>query len=196
MKARIVNLEHQQYDEVFKVSYICIDTAAGIDVQTGDIIAADFEDVEFIYEFPYEEYIIEHREILYIKKPAEASYEMYYIILKSIEEFLHSSVESIVIVNDIDSKNKKVWIKHVNAAVNGVPVSIDVSGKKYDNVIDIKISDVDKEEFLCSCEKELYKVQNGLRLYTKRLNGLMYTIKKAKREELYTGTRELNEALE
>jgi hypothetical protein len=176
LKARIVDPEHQLYNEIFNVSFISVDTAAGIDIQTGEIIAASFDDIEFIYELPYEEEIIKHREILSIKKPREASFAMYSVILNCMEEFIGGDIESIVIVNDVDSKSKKVWVKHINAAVNGIPISIDISGKKYDNVFDIKVSDINKDEFIFSCEREICKVQNGLKLYTKRLNGLMYTI--------------------
>jgi hypothetical protein len=192
MKARVIDQSHEYFDTVFNVKYLSYDRLAGVDTIYGDIVAAGFDEVEFYYDAPWEEEIIKSREILNIKKPKKASYCMYYMIIKAIEEHIGENIRDITVVDTREADMNKVWIKNVYAAVNGYTILINIVGKNNCNCFDIKISNINMEEFINCCETEIIKLKIGLDTYTKRINGLQYTIQSLRENKLYTCTLELN----
>lgn len=184
MRGRINLDTHEFYDAIFNINYLTFEMAAGQDMETGSIVAADFENIDFIYDSPWEEKIIKNREILNINKPKEASYYMYFILISAIEEHIKGEIRELQILSDIDNKSNNRWVKKIKIAANGRPVVVNISGKKYSNDFDVRTTDMDKEEFILECQNEIGRMQNGLRLYTKRLNGLMYTIQLIKNDKI------------
>lgn len=176
MKGRVKLDAHEFYNSVFDIGFLSFEMAAGQEERTGSVVAAQFEDVDFIYDAPWEEKVIKNREILNIKKPREASYYMYFILISAIEEHIKAEIDELQILSERDSLSKNMWVKKIKLAANGIPVVINISGKKYSNEFDVRTVDMERQEFVKECEEEIEKAQNGLRLYTKRINGLMYTI--------------------
>lgn len=192
MKARVIDPKHEFYNCIFEVACLSYENAAGRDIKSRDIIAASFEELEFIYDSKWEEDIIRNREILNIKKPKKASYYMYYVLIKSIEEHIGLDIGKLIVLVDNELDSKKVWIKKVIAAVNDRPVTINITGKNYTNKFDIRIIDEDNEEFIMKCRSEIEKLQIGLKNDAKRINGLADTIKSIEGEKVYTSTQELS----
>lgn len=192
MKARIIEKKHEFYDSTFEVAFLSYDNAAGRDIKTKEIIAAEFDDIEFIFDANWEEEIVRNREILNVKKPKKASYYMYFILLKSIMEHVKSDIDELLILHDNEYDSKKVWIKRIVASVNGNPININITGQYYSNKFDIKITDVDNEVFIEECMEEIKKLQIGLRKDAKRINKLVNTIKYIKGEKVYTRTQGLS----
>lgn len=177
MRAKIINKDNNLYNREIIVCYLRTDKIAGIDIVTKKPVVMPYEDIELKFDNDWEEKVINQRDILEIKKPDEASNYMYYAILNSIEEHIGEEISELIVVEDKDmSSKKKLWIKTIMAFVNGSPIKINMSGQRYSNVYDIRISSVDKDEFVDYCQTESNKLENGLLMYTKRLNGLMYTI--------------------
>jgi hypothetical protein len=176
MLAKVVNKKNEYCGRTYSVSYLSYNTAAGYDVKSRDAVLANLNDIEVICEEEWEKSIMDNKEILQIKKPCEASYYMYYALLNALLEHFKCPVKSFLIVQDEGKKMAGIWIKEIKALINGRPVCINISGKKYKNIFDIYINDIDRKEFEKECKREIQKVKNGLKLYTKRLNGLMYTI--------------------
>lgn len=168
----------------FNISFLSYEMAAGREEGSDNIIAAAIEDIDFIYDSAWEKKIIENREILGIKKPKDASYFMYSAIVQAIEGHIGENIKEFVIIEDKDSVLKKAWMKKITALVNGRAVVINITGKRLSNTFSITASDVEADEMLNICERESNKVQNGLKKYTKRLNGLMYTIQLIKNDKL------------
>lgn len=193
MKCKIIEKNHQYFNIVFDVKYLSYNTIAGTSRGLSDIIVARFEEVEFIYDLPWEEEVVKNREILKIKRPNEASYYMYFAIIKALEEHINERIEDMVMVKDGDYASKKVWGKKIKIAVNGKPVLVDITGRRYSNVFDIRITDLDRDEFLEDCAIEVEKLKIGLNNYAKRINGLMYTMNLIKNPRMYASTLELSE---
>jgi hypothetical protein len=196
MKFNIKSDMHEFAGRICDVKFLSHNKVLGLDVVSKNRVEAEFDDVEFIFDASWEEELIRNREILRVTKPEQASYYMYYAILKSIEAHIEDEVKNIVVIKDKDMNTKKVWIKKIEAFANGKPILIDITGKKYSNIFDIKITDLNKEDFMYDCEKELEKLKIGLNDYAKRINGLVYTMQSMEERGLYTSTLELKQALE
>lgn len=194
MKCRVVSENHTHYNVLFDVRFLSYNLVRGIDKSTLNRIDVGFEDVEFIFDAGWEEELVKCRDIFSIKKPSEASYYFYYAVLKSLEAHVGGAIENMTVIKENDLASKRVWIKKAEAFVNGKPVIIEVTGKKKCNNFDINITDIDKEDFIHDCEKELEKLKIGLQEHTKRINGLMDTIHQMKDNKVYTSTLELKEA--
>lgn len=192
MKARVIEASHEFYDCIFEVSCLSYDNAAGRDVKTGDVIAAGFEQLEFIYDGEWEREIVENREILNIKKPRKASYYMYLALVKSLEAHIGDEIRELVILDEKEIDGKKVWMKNIKAAANNSPLTINITGKNYSNKFDIRITEGDRDEFMEECRGEIERLQIGLKRDAKRINGLVDTIKDMKNEKVYTSTPELS----
>lgn len=192
MKAIVIVPDHEFYDCMFEVSCLSYDNAAGRDLKTGDIVAAGFEQLKFIFDDAWEKEIIENREILYIKKPRKASYYMYYALVKSIEAHINEELFELIVLDEKDIDSKKVWMKSIKASANNKPLTINITGKNYSNKYDIRITDGDREEFIKECRTEIERLQIGLKRDVKRINGLVDTIKDMKNEKVYTSTLELS----
>lgn len=184
MRAKVTANNHEYNGEEFKVSFLSFDMAAGTHTGTGDVIAASLEELEFIFDAEWEEKIINNREILNIKKPREASYFMYSAIIQSVEGHLGEALKELVLVEDKDSSLKNTWMKNITILANDRPVNVNITGKKLSNSFSITAIDMKKGEFLEKCEREADKLQNGLKKYIKRLNGLVYTIQLIKNDNI------------
>jgi hypothetical protein len=192
VKAKVIEKKHEFFGSTFEVAYLAYDKIAGNDLINKDIIAAGLDEVEFIFDAEWEKEIIYNSEVLNIKKPKKASYYMYYAIIKSIIEHTGEAIRDLIILDDNEMDSKKVWIKKIKASANEKPIIINITGQNYNNVFEIKITDMDRDEFIKDCEDEINKLKIGLDLYAKRINGLMYTISSLKGEKVYTGTPELS----
>lgn len=187
--------KHGLYNCKFEVGFLSYEMAAGRDTVSGSVVAAEFEDIDFIYDEAWEEKIIKNRNILNINKPKEASYYIYFILISAIEEHIKEDINELQILSDTDNHSKNMWVKRIELSANGSPIRINISGKKYTNSFDVRTTDIDKEEFILDCEEEIKKVQSGLKLYTKRLNGLMYTIQLIKNDKITNETARNNRML-
>lgn len=177
MRAKIVLKDNLYYGRIIKVSLLSFDRVAGM-LNPLNKIDLKFNDVEFIFDEPWERELIENRWVLNIKKPQMASHYIYYAIIKSVKEHIGENIDEIMVLKDVDNKFKGAWEKRVYAAINNKPIAINISGKDYINSFQIKIMDIEREEFIKRCFEEIEESKNGLKMYTKRLNGLMYTINK------------------
>ena len=176
MLAKVVNKKNEYCGRTYNVSYLSNNTAAGYDIASRDAVLANLNDIEVTCEEEWERSILDNKEILQIKKPYGASYFMYYALLNALLLHFKGPVKNFLIIQDEDNYKTGIWTKEIKAVINGRPVLINISGSKYKNVFDIYINDINKKEFEEECKREIEKVKNGLKLYTKRLNGLMYTI--------------------
>jgi hypothetical protein len=194
MKCRVVSENHAHFNVIFDVRFLSYNLIRGLDKNTLNKIDVGFEDVEFIFDAGWEEELVKCRDMFSIKKPDEASYYFYYAVLKSLEAHVGGGIENMTVIKEHDLASKRVWIKKAEALVNGRPVIIEITGKKKCNTFDINITDIDKEDFIHDCEKELEKLKIGLQDYAKRINGLMYTMQQMEDNKVYTSTLELKEA--
>lgn len=192
MKAKIIDEKNNSYGKIFEVVHLSFDTAAGYEKGIRVPIYAPLKAIEFIFDYNWEKEIVKHRNILNIIKPKKASYYLYYAILKSLRDHLGEEIIEIDVIKDSDEDVKRAWIKRIEVVCNGRPISVEIVGKNYANVFDIKASDIKIEEFIRECQEEIEELKIGLDLYTKRINGLVYTIKNLKDEKLYTSTHELS----
>lgn len=192
MKARVIDTKHEFYDCTFEVSYLSYEKAAGRDTKSKDIIAAGFDELEFICDTNWEEEIVRNREILNIKKPKKASYYMYYVLIKSIEAHIKTNIKELLILDENELDSKSVWMKKIVAAANNNPIIINITGKNYSNNFDVRITDGDTKEFIDECRAEIEKLQIGLKRDAKRINGLVDTVKSIGEEKVYTGTQGLS----
>ncbi len=192
MKARVIEPNHEFYDCIFEVSCLSYENAAGRYLKTGDIIAAGFEQLKFIFDADWEEEIIKNREILNIKKPRKASYYMYYVLVKSIEAHIGEEPFELIVMGEKEIDSKKGWMMNIKAAANYKPLTINITGKNYSNSFDIRITDGDREEFIKDCRTEIERLEIGLKRDAERINGLVDTIKDMKNEKVYTSTPELS----
>lgn len=190
MKAKIIYKNHPNYNCIINVFHISLDGVTG-KLSQGERIMAPFNKVQLIYDAKWEEKIMMHKDILGIKRPPKAPLYMYYVIIEAIEKHIGGRIENITILREVDNEFKKVWNKRIYGAVNGQPLGIEIGANNYSNMFDIKIRDIDEDVFIENCRDEIDKLKIGLELYTKRINGLMYTMKKMKDRGLYTSTHEL-----
>lgn len=191
MKARILYESHPNYNCIINVIHISLDGVMGM-LSSGEKVMAPFDEVQLIYDNDWEKKIMKHRDILEVKRPLKASLYMYYAIIESIEKHIGGEIEDISVLKEVDNEFKKVWNKRIYGAVNGKPIGIEIGANNYSNTFDIKIRDIDEETFIEKCQDEINDLKIGLELYTKRINGLMYTMKKVKDNGLYTSTHELS----
>jgi hypothetical protein len=117
---------------------------------------------------------------------------MYYAIIKSIEEHTGINIDELLILDDKELNSKKVWIKKIITAANSNPIAINITGQNYSNKFDIKLTDMNKEEFIKECQSEIAKLQIGLKKYEKRIDGLIKTVQSLNEEKMYTSTQELS----
>lgn len=192
MRARVIDPKHEYYDCSFIVSYLSYNNIAGRGRDSRDIIAATFDEVEFLFDNGWEEEIVNSREILNIKKPKKASYYMYYAILKSIEAYVGSQDLDLFILEETEIASKKVWTKKIIAYAGFHPIQIDVTGQNFINRFDIKVADMDSKDFICECRREKEKLEIGLKDQAKRINGLNYIIENVNNDKVYTSTQELS----
>ncbi|EYE89024.1 hypothetical protein Q428_04970 [Fervidicella metallireducens AeB] len=184
MKGRIINKNHEYYDSVINVEFLNSELIAGRVSDNGEIVAAEFNEVEFIFEARWEEKLIKNRDILNIRKPKEASYYMYKVLIQSIEEHLGEEIERVSVVSDKNSSSRDVWIKDIRIVVNSRILYISMTGVRYENVFDVRIKDLNKEEFIEECTEKLNEMTNGLSKYIKRINGLKQTIQMLKYDKI------------
>lgn len=192
LKAKVIKPDHEFYDCTFEVAYLSYENIAGRDSNSGDIIAANFDEVEIKCDTSWEEIIIGNREILNIKKPGKAPFYMYYAIIKSIEEHMGTSINKLIILDDKEFITKKVWVKKIIVAANENPIAINIVGQNYSSKFNVSLTDMNKEDFIMKCQSEIVKLQIGLDAYEKRINGLINTVQSLKEEEMYTSTHGLS----
>lgn len=184
MKGRIINRNHEYYGSVINVEFLNNELIAGRITDKDEIIAAEFQEIEFIFEAVWEEKLIKNRDLLNIRKPKEASYYMYKVLIQSIEEHLDEEIETISVVSDKNSLSRDVWIKDIRIVVNTRVLYISMTGVRYENIFDVRVKDLDKEEFIEECTEKLNQMTNGLSKYIKRINGLKKTIHMLKYDKI------------
>lgn len=177
MRARIISEDNIFYNKIIKVYLLTFERVFGL-VNPLNKLDLKFEDVEFIFDEAWESELVENRWALKIKKPEKAFHYIYYAIIRSVKEHIGENIDEAMILKDVDNQFKGIWEKRIYAAINDKPIAINISGKDYSNSYNIKVMDINREEFLKRCYAEVEESKNGLELYTKRLNGLMYTINK------------------
>jgi hypothetical protein len=114
--------------------------------------------------------------------PSDFSKVLAYFIIKRTNQLL----------DDKEFITKKVWVKKIIVAANENPIAINIVGQNYSSKFNISLTDMNKEDFIMKCQSEIVKLQIGLEVYEKRINGLINTVQSLKEEEMYTSTHGLS----
>ncbi|GAA0079240.1 hypothetical protein UT300005_36190 [Clostridium sp. CTA-5] len=173
MKAKIINKQLEDYDNIFGVRRMNFDQAV-INYPTGDGLKVFIlEDLELIAENKIDEFLVNNREFLKIKLTKGISVFFYNALLESLEEEVDEKIIKLNVLRDKYKINKKgIWSKELILFVNGkFPLEVNSSGQNFKtqgyNIILNKISE---QDFLNICYNEISNIEKEIQTKNKMLS--------------------------
>lgn len=172
VKAKVINSFSDYYNEIVNVKLLNFKYVSCIVNGIMPRVKIPYEDVEFVYDYEWEKYIVKYRDMLRISLPAEVSPKFYALLSKAFEQHIKTEIKSIAVLSDINEyPRRKYWYKRMVAVVNDkYPVLVTSSGKKYSNCYNINIEDLERDKFINDCKCGIEKVKSAIETGTKQLD--------------------------
>lgn len=162
LKARVTNHMSAYYLSIIDIKSINYKYVFGVGCGVDGKVKVPYEDVEFICDNELEKCIVKYRDVLKISLPHGVSPGFYGMLSNSIEEHIKGNIRSISILFDSNEKaRKKHWYKRIVAVVNDTcPLLISASGRDFTNCCNINIEDINVDEFVDECRKEMQRIKD------------------------------------
>lgn len=167
MLVKIIDKTLDDYDKEFKVRRMNYDQVVVNYPSNKGIKVFDNDKIEFITESEVDEFLINYNDFLKIKLNRGISIGLYKALLEIIESQLNIKFENLNLLRDKYVVNKRgIWEKEIIAVINkSIPVKILAVGQNFKKVgFNIKLDEIDKNEFFDMCYFEIEKIQNEIKL--------------------------------
>ncbi|MBM6837064.1 hypothetical protein H9X77_02195 [Clostridium saudiense] len=167
MLVKIIDKTLDDYDKEFKVRRMNYDQVVVNYPSSKGIKVFDNDKIEFITESEVDEFLINYNDFLKIKLNRGISVGLYKALLEIIESQLNIKFENLNLLRDKYVVNKRgIWEKEIIAVINkSIPVKILAVGRNFKKVgFNIKLDEIDKNEFFDMCYFEIEKIQNEIKL--------------------------------
>lgn len=194
MKARIINKEHEYYDNTFKIHKMNYDYIV-VYLEDNSEYSLKREDVEFISENEGEDIIVNCIDLIKIKLNNGIAFTFYKLLTSCIEEKIQKKIDNIIVLTDIYNINRRgIWEKKLFLVINNkIPLTVDVIGRKFDSIFNITIDEVSQDDFIKICtddmkriKEEIEEKENLLKIYQKTSKNIQKKTKvnKKRRKEI------------
>lgn len=194
MRARIINKEHEYYNNTFKIHKMNYDYIV-IYLEDNSEYSLKREDVEFISENEGEDIIVDCIDLIKIKLNNGIAFTFYKLLTSCIEEKIQKKIDNIIVLTDIYNINRRgIWEKKLFLVINNkIPLTVDVIGRKFDSIFNITINEVSQDDFIKICtadmkriKEEIEEKENLLKIYQKTSKNIQKKTKvnKKRRKEI------------
>lgn len=194
MRARIINKEHEYYNNTFKIHKMNYDYIV-IYLEDNSEYSLKREDVEFISENEGEDIIVDCIDLIKIKLNNGIAFTFYKLLTSCIEEKIQKKIDNIIVLTDIYNINRRgIWEKKLFLVINNkIPLTVDVIGRKFDSIFNITINEVSQNDFIKICtadmkriKEEIEEKENLLKIYQKTSKNIQKKTKvnKKRRKEI------------
>lgn len=194
MKARIINKEHEYYNNTFKIHKMNYDYIV-VYLEDNSEYSLKREDVEFISENEGEDIIVNCIDLIKIKLNNGIAFSFYKLLTSCIEEKIQKKIDNIIVLTDIYNINRRgIWEKKLFLVINDkMPLTVDVIGRKFDSIFNITINEVSKDDFIEMCSTDMKRIkeeieekENLLKIYQKTSKNIQKKTKvnKKRRKEI------------
>ena len=166
MIVKIVNTECEDYNKEFKLRRMNYDQVVVNYPDSKGIRVFNKDSVEFITETEIDEFLVKYNDFLKIKLNRGISVALYKAILDTIENEYNIEFKSLNLLKDKYAINKRgVWEKEILCVINEIiPIKINASGQSFKKSgFNIKVEEVNKEEFFEICSFEIKKINKELK---------------------------------
>ena len=166
MKVKIINSNSQDYERELKLRRMNYDQVVVNYQNEKGMKVFDKEEVEFIIESEVDEFLIKYNDFLKIKLNRGISVVLYKGILDAIENELKIDFESLNLLKDKYSVNKRgIWEKEILCVINEImPIKIMANGQNFrKSGFNINIDEIEKDEFLEICTFEIKKINKEIK---------------------------------
>ena len=162
MKVRVINQGFSDFNYDYKVKNINYDMV--VIEGNNEAIIFSMDDIELIPENKYDDLIIEYKSILKIKLGHDISMKLYSALINCIEEKIKEKLESLDVLKDEYSINKRgIWEKKLVVLVNqGVPFDIMVIGEKYAEKFSMTFKDITLQDFIEGCSESIKHIRKDI----------------------------------
>ena len=164
--AKIINKDLEEFEREFKVRRMNYDQVVVNYPSDIGLKVFDKKDVEYIKQTEIDEFLIKYSDFLKIKLNRGISIALYKALLESIEAELDIIFENLNLLKDKYEVNKRgVWEKEILAVINyKIPVKLITSGQNFKKSgFNIKVEEVNKEEFFEICSFEIKKINKEIK---------------------------------
>lgn len=169
-------------DELFNVIAISYDLVGA--KKDNEKLVFKFDEVEFIYDNEFEELIIRNKEILKIKKPKGLSSRFYQVILEALNQFKGiKAIDNLEVIHEEHEIKKSITLVKLKMVVNNVPVQVDMVRSKTNQMYDIKITEIEAEDFINDCSERIQGINKTIDGYLKDASRVMRAMDLAKYKE-------------
>lgn len=186
MKVKIINSNSQDYERELKLRRMNYDQVVVNYPNEKGMKVFDKEEVEFIIESEVDEFLIKYNDFLKIKLNRGISVVLYKGILDAIENELKIDFESLNLLKDKYSVNKRgIWEKEILCVINEImPIKIMANGQNFrKSGFNINIDEIEKDEFLEICTFEIKKINKEIKEKEDLLGRYGEAIEKIKNRE-------------
>ena len=186
MKVKIINSNSQDYERELKLRRMNYDQVVVNYPNEKGMKVFDKEEVEFIIESEVDEFLIKYNDFLKIKLNRGISVVLYKGILDAIENELKIDFESLNLLKDKYSVNKRgIWEKEILCVINEImPIKIMANGQNFrKSGFNINIDEIEKEDFLEICAFEIKKINKEIKQKEDLLGRYGEAIEKIKNRE-------------
>ena len=166
MKVKIINSNSQDYERELKLRRMNYDQVVVNYPNEKGMKVFDKEEVEFIIESEVDEFLIKYNDFLKIKLNRGISVVLYKGTLDAIENELKIDFESLNLLKDKYSVNKRgIWEKEILCVINEImPIKIMANGQNFrKSGFNINIDEIEKDEFLEICAFEIKKINKEIK---------------------------------
>ena len=166
MKVKIINSNSQDYERELKLRRMNYDQVVVNYPNEKGMKVFDKDEVEFITESEVDEFLIKYNDFLKIKLNRGISVVLYKGILDAIENELKIDFESLNLLKDKYSVNKRgIWEKEILCVINEImPIKIMANGQNFrKSGFNINIDEIEKDEFLEICTFEIKKINKEIK---------------------------------
>lgn len=163
MKARIINKEHEYYNNTFKIHKMNYDYIV-VYLEDNSEYSLKREDVEFISENEGEDIIVSCIDLIKIKLNNGIAFSFYKLLTSCIEEKIQKKIDNIIVLTDIYNINRRgIWEKKLFLVINDkMPLTVDVIGRKFDSIFNITINEVSKDDFIEMCSTDMKRIKEEI----------------------------------
>lgn len=186
MRIKIINTNSEDYQKEFKLRRMNYEQVVVNYPDAKGIKVFNKEEVQFITESKVDEFLIKYNDFLKIKLNRGISVALYKGILDTIENEFKIKFQSLNLLKDKYSVNKRgVWEKEIVCVINNnIPIKIIANGQNFKKVgFNIGIEEIYKEEFFDFCSFEIKKINKEIQEKEELLLRYSMIIKKFKEPE-------------
>ena len=186
MRIKVINTNSEDYEKEFKLRRMNYEQVVVNYPGTKGIKVFKKEEVQFITESKVDEFLIKYSDFLKIKLNRGISVALYKGILDTIENEFKIKFQSLNLLKDKYSINKRgIWEKEIICIINdNTPIKIIASGQNFKKVgFNISIEEFSKDDFFDFCCFEIKKINKKIKEMEALLSIYGMAIKKIKEPE-------------